>query len=355
MSRLAVNRCSTGIARLLLGAVVLLGTLILPAIGRPHQAQAELRHGEASLEPFTFAVTADMREFAGSGPYDTAQYFRGACESIASSASTVFMITAGDLDPPAGVRWTIDQTLGADYLWFPVVGNHEAETPADMAYLRAYDVDPNGSAPPNVVNTGPANGVETTYSFDYANSHFVVINEYYDGTSDVGSDGDVTDALYNWLVSDLASTTQDHIFVIGHEPAYPQPDADNGRMRHEYDSLNAHPANRDRFWTLLSDAGVLAYLTGHTHNYSITRIDGIWQLDAGHARGLGDTGARSTYILIHVDGEVVTFETFRDDASGGSYTLMHWGTLTPLPFAAYLPVITWSDIIDTQLITLYCH
>ena len=114
--------------------------------------------------------------------------------------------------------------------------------------------------PPDIVNIGPSGCPETTYSFDYDNAHFVVVNEYCDNDGDDVTDGDIPDHLYNWLANDLATTAKEHIFVFGHEPAYPQPDADNGRARHMDDSLNAHPANRDRFWNLLKNAGVVAYL-----------------------------------------------------------------------------------------------
>jgi len=274
---------------------------------------------------FTFVVTADMRKYSGPGQYDTQQYFRGACETIATLGGGAFMVSPGDVDPPASVEWTIKQYIGQDYTWYPVVGNHEAETPADMEWLRAYGAG--GSVSSNAVNVGPPGCGETTYSFDYGNSHFVVLNEYCDGISDTGTDGDVVDALYNWLAADLSATDKAHTFIFGHEPAYPQPDADNGRLRHLGDSLDAHPANRDRFWALLKNEGVVAYICGHTHDYSAVSIGGVWQLDAGHARGVRDTGARSTFILIHVDGGVVTFEAYRDDANGGTYTLAHSGVL----------------------------
>jgi hypothetical protein len=87
------------------------------------------------------------------------------------------------------------------------------------------------------------------------------------------------------------------------------------------DSLNQfnHVANRDRFWDLLVAEGVTAYICGHTHNYSAVRIDengviggdGVWQIDAGHARGVGDIGAPSTFVRITVDGGYVTYQTYR--------------------------------------------
>jgi hypothetical protein len=292
---------------------------------------------------FTFAVTADMRQYSGPGQYDTSQYFRGACEAVNALGGGAFMVSPGDIDPPAGVEWTIKQYIGQNYLWYPVVGNHEAETPADMEWLRQYDYDPNGSTPPNIVNTGPPGCEETTYSFDYGNAHFVVLNEYYDGTSDTGTDGDVVDSLYNWLADDLTATSQTHIFVFGHEPAYPQPDADNGRERHMTDSLNKYSTRRNRFWNLVRDNGVVAYICGHTHNYSAVEIDGVWQLDAGHARGVGDTGARSTFILIRVDGGLVKFETYRDDANGGIYDLVQRGVLAPR-LRVHLPLAVQSGL-----------
>jgi hypothetical protein len=269
-----------------------------------------------------------MRFYSGPLLFDTPQYFRGAVEAIVAHGAGAFMLSPGDIDPPWDVYWTITQTLGSGYAWYPVVGNHEEETAADMAWLRGYDY--------GAVQPGPSGCPETTYSFDYSNAHFAVLNEYCDESGDNLTDGDIPDHLYPWLVADLAATTKEHIFVVGHEPAFPQPDADNGRLRHAGDSLDAHTANRDRFWNLLKSEGVAAYICGHTHNYSLVKVDGVWQMDAGHARGLGDTGARSTFVLVHVDGPAVTYETYRDDTDGGPYTLVHAGFLEG--FRTFLPL-----------------
>jgi predicted phosphodiesterase len=81
----------------------------------------------------------------------------------------------------------------------------------------------------------------------------------------------------------------------------------------------------------------MAYICGHTHNYSLTWIDGVWQLDAGHARGLGDTGAPSTFVLLQVSGAQITYRTYRDDSSGGAYSLRHAGALAgPVVFLPLL-------------------
>jgi hypothetical protein len=267
-----------------------------------------------------------MRHFSGPGQYDTSEYFRGACEALDALGVSDLIVSPGDIDPVDHVEWTIQQHAGPAAVWLPVVGNHELPDAgtepypgANMDRLRSYD-HPG-------THLGPSGCVSTTYSFDYDNVHFVVLNEYCDSAGDTATQGDIGDHLYWWLAADLATTDKAHIFVFGHEPAYPQPDADNGRLRHQDDSLNQYAANRDRFWNLLAVEGVTAYICGHTHNYSAVQIDGVWQVDVGHARGLGDVGAPSTFVVFQVGDEVVRFETYRDDAAGGPYVLRHAGTL----------------------------
>ncbi|MBW1733982.1 MAG: metallophosphoesterase [Deltaproteobacteria bacterium] len=288
---------------------------------------------------FSFVVASDQRKYSGQGKYNSASYFRGVVEAIHRQGEGAFLISAGDIDPPVDSRWTISQVLGVNYPWYPAVGNHELpgegsedDYGSNMEWLRGYDYDANGpGTPPNLVNTGPSGCPQTTYSFDYDNAHFVVINVYCDTGGDHETNGDIPDHLYNWLENDLAATDRAHIFVFGHEPAFPQPDADNGRTRHMDDALNAHPENRDRFWNLLKNAGVVAYICGHTHSYSAVRLDGLWQVDSGHARGKGDTGTPSTFLVIHVDGGIVRLKACRDTHDGvyDYLDLIHTLTLRP--------------------------
>jgi hypothetical protein len=303
-------------------------------VGPPRRLEA-LDQGESAS--FSFVVAADMRYFAGPGYYDTPQYFRGAAEAIAAVGGGAFMISPGDIDPPDDVLWTIRQTMGVTYTWYPVIGNHElpgdsqeSEYGANLAWLNGYDY--------GEVNVGPSGCPTTTYSFDHSTAHFVVLNQYCDSSGDDVTTGDVTDHVYEWLASDLESTDKEYVFVFGHEPAYPQPDADNGRLRHLGDSLDEYPERRDRFWGLLREKGVAAYTCGHTHNYSAVRIEGVWQLDVGHARGIGDTRAMSTFAVIEVGEGFVRYEVYRDDANGGSYTRKHGGYFRTVN-EEYLPLV----------------
>ena len=269
-----------------------------------------------------YIITADMRNFTG----DNIDYFRGACEAIAKIGAGDFMISPGDIDPPDQVYATIKNYIGQNYLWYPVVGNHEAETVTDMQWLRAFNT--NGDSLSNIVNKGPSGSVETMYSFDYKNVHFVVLNEYYDGTNDWTTDGNINDPVFTWLTNDLKKNIKPIIFVIGHEPAFPSPDDETGRIRHETDSLNQYPVERDRFWSALKEYNVKAYICGHTHNLSVIKTNGIWQIDAGHARGTGDTGARSGFITISIlsDSRVV-YRVYRLDLGSTSYSETRNGIL----------------------------
>jgi len=162
---------------------------------------------------------------------------------------------------------------------------------------------------------------ETTYSFDFENTHFVVLNEYYDGNSDTGTDGDICDSLYQWLKKDLELNSKPLIFVFGHEPIVSIPDADNGRHRHRGDNLDAHTENNHRFQKLLRKHIVTAYVCGHTHDFSFAKINGLWQLDAAHSRGIGDRGARSTFLKIWVGEKNCWLDVYRLDDDGRYYSL----------------------------------
>ncbi|MGQ9616007.1 MAG: metallophosphoesterase family protein [Spirochaetota bacterium] len=269
-----------------------------------------------------FSVASDMRDYTGCNP----DHFRGVCETIREGGRSDFMVSAGDFDPPQKTYSTIQEYIDQNYKWYPVVGNHELESSSYMEWLRGYNSG--GFKLPNIVKTGPPGCKETTYSFDYGTAHFIILNEYCDGISDSGTDGDIVNALYNWLMDDLEANSKPIIFVFGHEPAYPMPDAESVRLRHTKDSLNKYENNSDRFWNTLSSYGVIAYICGHTHNYSAVKINGVWQIDSGHARGTGDTGSRSTFIMIYVmEDQSVWYYTYRLDLSKGEYALTDYARM----------------------------
>lgn len=276
---------------------------------------------EFDNENISFIVTADMRNYTG----DNKDYFRGACEAIQELQGIQFIISPGDIDPPDSVLYTMQKYINNQVVWYPLVGNHEAETVSDMEWLRAYNK--HGNVLPKIVNQGPMAAKETTYSFDYGNTHFVILNQYSNDTCDNCTNGNVSDALYNWLESDLKKNKKKKVLVFGHEPAYPLPDMETQRFRHFDDALNQDPTNRDRFVRLMESYNVIAYIFGHTHNYSVAKINKIWHMDVAHSRGLGDQGARSTFIKMDVRKGKVSYQTYRLNYQSGKYEIADSGNL----------------------------
>lgn len=269
-------------------------------------------------DKFTFDVTCDMRQYAGP-EYQDSTYFLGSLIALKKVGLGEFMVSPGDIDPPWHIKNSIDSVLGSDYYWYPVVGNHEAETVEDMQYLREYlskDI-------PHLTKRGPVNATETMYSFDFKNVHFSVINQYYDGVCDDTLDGDISEQTLAWLKEDLEENKKPVTFVLGHEPIVSLPDIENGRHRHKGDNLDKYPENSIKFQKLLREYNVRAYLCGHTHNLSVAKLNGIWQIDAGHARGIGDQGARSTFLKVNIDGNSVTVDAYRSLENWKDYELTH--------------------------------
>ena len=238
----------------------------------------------------------------GDWSFDDLAHFRGAVEALKAAGGVDAVIVTGDLEPPWYPRWTLDQVLGSEVPWYPVMGNHEL---ADWTHVRWMQEA--GTSPARVARPGPGACPNTTYSVEWGDVYLAVLDQYCTTRR-----GDVEDVLYEWLRRDLAATDRPIRLVAGHEPAFPQPDVISGRARHLGDSLSDQPAHRDRFWRLLKAHGVLAYLCGHTHGSSAVRIDGVWQIDAGHARGAADRRAPSTAMILDVGPREVRLEVLRE-------------------------------------------
>jgi hypothetical protein len=187
-----------------------------------------------------FIAAADWR-YTATEDYHTSEYLMGALQSIAEVGKGSFMISPGDVEPIAASRALISQILGEEYIWYPVMGNHDSEAEVDLEALRTMNAG--GNTLPGVMRIGPPGSEETTYSFEWGDCHFVVLNQYFDGHSDIGTDGDIVPELLEWLERDLAENTKRYVFVAGHEPLISIPDMDTGRLRHEDDSLNKYVKN----------------------------------------------------------------------------------------------------------------
>lgn len=264
---------------------------------------------------FAFLAAGDMREFVVSKSADK-RYFDGVCEEAKRIGPGAFMVTPGDFDPPAPVRAALDRYLGTNFHWYPVVGNHEIETPEDMAWVQQWAADI-----PHLVRRGPPGAELTTYSFDYGNAHFVAVNNYFDNKASVKSKGAMAEVTLAWLEADFAATKKQHLFVIGHQPIESLPDMDTGRVRHQGETVSTNSAAAAKFVALLQQYKVRAYICGHTHNTSVSKVRGIWQADSGHARGAGDKGSPSTFLKFRVNGGRAWVDIYRSGTNGMNYTL----------------------------------
>jgi len=230
---------------------------------------------------------------------------------------------------------------------FPVPGNHETEckacgknsdgqTMAKVENEQAYAANMGdlildtprfasvlGSAPQNVAY-GPAAGVgpdalqtdqsKLSYSFDFQNIHFAVIN-----TDPVGQE---TSAPAAWLAQDFAAAQArgaKRFFVFGHKPAFTYAYAP-GVSGSGLDATPTTTAKRDAFWAVVEQYKA-TYFTGHQHTYNISQPKGgAYQVIVGAGGSPFDgTAAQATAgVLTHpATDRDYAWATVRVHASGG--------------------------------------
>ncbi|MEI6881768.1 MAG: metallophosphoesterase, partial [Bacteroidota bacterium] len=176
-----------------------------------------------------------------------------------------------------------------------IPGNHETQdkangkksfVAAERTFVRIMQNYILGSNGPSI--TGLTAGTDSlttdqsklTYSFDYNNDHFVVIN-----TDPVGRDGR---ASYKWIGSDIASARARgvrHIFGLGHKPAF------TGHFKSTPDGLENFPIQRDSLWNIFENNQVDAFITAHVHvsDTVIKNAGKTTQIIAGNGGSLVET------------------------------------------------------------------
>ena len=173
-----------------------------------------------------------------------------------------------------------------------IQGNHETQdkaagkvsfVAAERTFIRVmgkYIIGSNGP-----VATGLIAGTDSlitdqsklTYSFDFNNDHFVIVN-----TDPVGRDGK---ASYKWIANDIKNARLKgarHIFGIGHKPAY------TGHFKTTADGLENNLVQRDSFWTNMEKYQADAYFSAHIHASDSIQPHSskTWQIIAGNGGSL---------------------------------------------------------------------
>ena len=205
----------------------------------------------------------------------------------------------------------------------PTSGNHEVllghDKPANadaekifLEIMKPYIKNNNG---PGI---GGADGLitdqsELTYSFDYKNTHFVMLS-----TDDVEK---VSKIPYHWVIDDLKDAKAkgaEHIFALGHKPAYCYPGEDG---------LGLYPDERDSFWNALEQYHAEAMIAAHNHIYYRAQPDAYktYQVIAGNGgsplSGLAASPWQKNFgfvlIEIYQSGKVLLKEYARDIPADG--------------------------------------
>ena len=144
---------------------------------------------------------------------------------------------------------------------YEVVGNHDRSggSLADDVWQKEFDLPTNG----------PAGFNKQVYSFDFQNSHFVVLD------TEKPKGGEVNIVQRTWLKQDLAAHKKQHTFVFFHEPAFPT-------SQFKKKSLDADPRQRNELWKILADNNVTAVINGHEHFFTRKKVGDIYQFVVGN-------------------------------------------------------------------------
>jgi hypothetical protein len=245
-----------------------------------------------------------------------------------------FLISTGDFEHNPTIDEHLKDRLSSYYPdldnipWFEAFGNHNVDSdagPDDV--LDVLTPERIQTQLPGMSNfkMGPFDASMTnaregsTYSFDYREAHFVIINQYY-ATEAGSSKACVYDEWYDWLVEDLAQNKQPLIFIVGHEPAFPR------GQRHCGDSLDEdnctgnylewdNPARplRDKFWALLNNYKVVAHLVGHEHTASARVIKDLSDFPGIHRTGPDDYYCDEPHWNCYCNNEADLAEIGNDD------------------------------------------
>lgn len=166
-------------------------------------------------------------------------------------------------------------------------------------------------------DNGPDDFSENVYSFDYENSHFIILNSENPDEHEIDSD------QLEWLEEDLNDQDEENIFVFFHEPAWPT----NSKIGK---SLDKNPSERDELWNLLAEYKVSAVFSGHEHLYARKKItvdllpgvkNEVYQFIVGNTNassrakapkaGMADKYYRqNSYVLVDVNGKNITVKNY---------------------------------------------
>jgi 3',5'-cyclic AMP phosphodiesterase CpdA len=252
---------------------------------------------------FSFAVIGDTQYFKAGNPNG---YFQTVVKDIVKDNPDL-VIATGDLVGTSesyseySQKFADWKKIDAPLLSkaYAAMGNHDnIKNKGVKAWQDAFDFPTNG----------PANFSEQAYSFDFKNSHFVVLN------SNNPKEHLVNGEQRAWLDQDLAKNKKENTFVVFHEPAYPV----SSKIG---EGLDKNPAERDALWKIFEKYNVTAVFNGHEHIVSRRKVDNIYQFVYGStdsfnhdlpAAGVAEYAnqGQGRFGVVSVNGKEITVKTF---------------------------------------------
>ena len=270
------------------------------------------------ISPWKFAVLADTqgsRRAESQKPYLNERVLTMIAHDLVQERPD-FVLVAGDLvngwlhhggaDYPtqfAAWKEVMKPVYEAGIRVYPVRGNHEdgperfalPPLPADLepppdtpallreAFRQAFDQ-------PYIPQTGPPGEAGLTYSFSHKNALVIGIDVFSVHQHQVNQ---------AWFDARIASRTEAHLFVFGHEPAFGVSHTDN---------LSLYPRERDQFWNALGKGDGRVYFCGHDHVYNRAAVadeagNTIRQIVAGTGGGTLKTWSGRYAEAMRVEGE----------------------------------------------------
>ena len=254
-----------------------------------------------SASKFSFAILGDTQRFDSKNPNGG---FQKAVKNI--SAKNVDLVMAeGDLlssckDGCSAKLTTWKNILGSlAPKTYEMMGNHDRTggDSADSAWQNSFKLPTNG----------PKGYSELVYSFDFQNSHFVVLN------SEKPEEHVINKTQRDWLKNDLSKNKKENTFVFFHEPAYPV----SSKIG---ESLDVESGERNALWNILTDNKVAAVFNGHEHIYSRKKIGNVYQFVFGNTDsfdhdlpkgGVAEYSYKGKHFgIVEVDGKQITVNLY---------------------------------------------
>lgn len=279
-----------------------------------------------------FLIFGDSQSGNSSNPEYT-PWNRTVQKAFASNPDANFMVNIGDLTEQGQNyqhwnNWFSAAAGVIDHIpEMAVQGNHETYAPsvngsvAPQYYLNQFAVPDNG----------PYGYIGQTYSYNYGNVHFVVLDSQEDEEAP-GNDSFLQQQA-DWLESDLTSNKQKWTIVMFHKtPYYNKKTRNNPAVKdiltpviekhhvdvvlngHDHGASRTYPINGDKYYTDFSK-GTVYYVTGRSGNKYYTDLSNkAW--DAFFA----DTQDSPTYEVAEIVNGKLTIKAYKYSAANAAYS-----------------------------------